>query len=108
MFLFGPIGPTELVIIIVLIIPYFIPTIIAVIRKHQSTPAIVLINVLLGWTLIGWIAALVWSLSALSTTTNVNIYNAPPSSAESRFCSKCGIPISSSDSFCSKCGTKLK
>ena len=41
---------------------YFLPTIIAVARKHPNLVAIVLIDVLLGWTFIGWVGALVWSL----------------------------------------------
>ena len=39
-----------------------IPTIIAVKRRHPDTAAIVAVNLLLGWTLIGWVVALVWSL----------------------------------------------
>lgn len=42
---------------------YLIPTIIALMLKHQSTLAIGVVNVLLGWTGLGWIAALVWSLT---------------------------------------------
>jgi uncharacterized membrane protein len=46
---------------------YFLPTIIAVARKHPNTTAIVLIDVLLGWTFLGWVGALVWSLLTPST-----------------------------------------
>jgi len=42
---------------------YFIPTIIASARHHKNTMAIVLINILAGWTFIGWIVALVWSVA---------------------------------------------
>ena len=42
---------------------YFLPTIIAAFRKHKSIPGIVLVNVFTGWTFIGWIIALVWSLT---------------------------------------------
>lgn len=45
-----------------LIIPlYFLPWIIASIRKHNNTGPIALVTFLLGWTGIGWIAALVWA-----------------------------------------------
>jgi len=43
---------------------YFIPTIIAVFRSHNSTFSIFLLDLLLGWTMIGWIIALVWSFSS--------------------------------------------
>ena len=41
---------------------YFLPTIIAAIRRSKSLLGIVLVNVLLGWTMVGWIISLVWSL----------------------------------------------
>ncbi len=47
-----------------LIAIHFLPTIIALVRHHPKTVAIVLINIFLGWTLIGWVVALVWSLRA--------------------------------------------
>lgn len=43
---------------------YFAPTIIAAGRKHHNRMAIFALNLLLGWTLIGWVGALVWSLTA--------------------------------------------
>lgn len=42
---------------------YFLPTIIAVARGKKSILGIVLLNVFAGWTFIGWIVALVWSLT---------------------------------------------
>ena len=56
----------ELVIIIlVAIASYFIPTIVAVSRGHHNIAAIFALNLLLGWTFLGWVAALVWSLTAV-------------------------------------------
>jgi multisubunit Na+/H+ antiporter MnhB subunit len=40
---------------------YMLPTIIAYQRHHNNKLAITMLNVLLGWTLLGWIAALVWA-----------------------------------------------
>ncbi len=42
---------------------YFIPTLVAVNRKHNSTGAIFLVNLLLGWSFLGWVLALVWAAS---------------------------------------------
>lgn len=44
---------------------YFIPFIIAGLRRHQSWMAVGALNVFLGWTFLGWIAALVWSLTGV-------------------------------------------
>lgn len=44
---------------------YFAPAIIADKRKHPNWRSIVAVNILLGWTFIGWVVALVWSVSAI-------------------------------------------
>lgn len=49
--------------LLIFIVPYWIPTIIAFRRQHISKAAIAVLNFFLGWTLIGWIIALIWSLS---------------------------------------------
>jgi hypothetical protein len=41
---------------------YFLPTIIAIVRHARDLVGIILINIFLGWTFVGWIAALIWSL----------------------------------------------
>jgi T4 superinfection immunity protein len=47
----------------VFLIAYFTPALIAVLRKHRFTTAIGLINLLLGWTVIGWFASIVWAVN---------------------------------------------
>ena len=44
---------------------YFLPTVIAYRRKHHNRLPIFVVNLLLGLTGLGWIAALVWSLTAI-------------------------------------------
>lgn len=46
---------------------YFLPTIIAYRRDHHQLNPILLINLFLGWSIIGWFGALVWSVSAVKT-----------------------------------------
>ncbi len=41
---------------------YLLPTIIACCRHCQNTVAIVVCNLLFGWTLVLWIGASVWAL----------------------------------------------
>jgi hypothetical protein len=45
----------------VLVLLYFLPTIVASNRGHCVT-GILLLNLLLGWTGIGWIILLLWAL----------------------------------------------
>lgn len=40
---------------------YFLPWLVALGRHKRNTVAIFLLNLLLGWTLIGWVIALVWA-----------------------------------------------
>ena len=40
---------------------YFFPTIVAALRRKSNTLAITVLNIFLGWTLIGWVVALVWA-----------------------------------------------
>lgn len=53
-----------LVIWVVALSFYFLPIIIAAKWKHPQILPIAVINILLGWTIIGWIVALVWSVSS--------------------------------------------
>jgi uncharacterized membrane protein len=46
---------------LVALVIYFVPSINAIVRHHHNSTAIVLCNLLLGWTFLGWVAALVWS-----------------------------------------------
>ncbi len=43
---------------------YFTPLIVAHIRRHENIVAIAILNVVLGWTFFGWLAALLWSLNS--------------------------------------------
>ena len=50
---------------------YFLPAINARSRKHPNANSILLLDLFLGWTLIGWVAALVWSASAVNKAAPV-------------------------------------
>jgi hypothetical protein len=39
-----------------------LPTIIALARRRHNTLAIFLLNFFLGWTFVGWVVSLVWSV----------------------------------------------
>jgi hypothetical protein len=50
---------------ICLSILYFLPMAIAIYRSHPKVGRIVLVNLLLGCTQIGWVVALIWATSAI-------------------------------------------
>lgn len=43
------------------ILIYFVPALIAILINHKKVAAICILNLLLGWTIIGWVVALVWT-----------------------------------------------
>lgn len=66
-----------------LLFPYFLPTIVAVLRRKASSLGIFLLNLFLGWTFIGWVGALIWALSADRRETIIVNNNPPPPSSHS-------------------------
>lgn len=54
-----------LLVLMILMFFGFLPSLIAFVRGHHNRYAILVLNLLLGWTLIGWAVALVWSLTAV-------------------------------------------
>jgi hypothetical protein len=44
---------------------YFLPWLIALARSHHNAGAIFVFNLLLGWTMLGWVIALVWSMTSV-------------------------------------------
>jgi hypothetical protein len=51
-------------IVVVGLLLYFLPTIIG--WNKKSSQGILLLNLLLGWTLLGWVGALVWAVTSES------------------------------------------
>ena len=57
---------------------YFLPTLIASGRNLHSRFGILLLNLFLGWTFIGWVAALLWAVTARSPYVVYTHYPNPP------------------------------
>ena len=63
------------IVIIISLISYFLPTVIAMLRGKSNTFAILLLNLFLGWTFIGWIVALVWSATSDNKPQTIVVNN---------------------------------
>jgi len=49
------------VAIALLFVAYFVPTLRAEYREHRRLGCIFLVNLLAGWTGVGWVAVLAWA-----------------------------------------------
>jgi hypothetical protein len=56
--------------ILILGLLYFLPTFIG--QKKRNAGAIFALNLLLGWTVLGWIVALVWAMTVDADQPNPN------------------------------------
>ncbi len=67
---------SDIFIIIFIIIGlyfYFIPSIIA--RGTKYLNGILILNIFLGWTFLGWVAALIWAVSAPKVRVDLHNYS---------------------------------
>ena len=48
-----------IIAIVLIIVVYFLPTIVCYSKPNNS--GAILLNIFLGWTFIGWLAALIWA-----------------------------------------------
>jgi hypothetical protein len=53
--------PTHLIAFVALVVGYLLPSALALYRNSTATGWITAINILLGWTLFGWVIALGWA-----------------------------------------------
>jgi len=60
MLLTGGLGLGEFIVIGIVLVIYFLPTIIGFSKKNAV--AIFALNLLLGWSFLGWVIAFVWAL----------------------------------------------
>ena len=78
---------------------YLLPAVISIVRRTGHGVAIRVINIFFGWTVLGWIAALIWS-----------IVEAPQKSTMDDklvACPRCRRANKSTRSECMACGAGL-
>ena len=86
---------------------YFLPTIIAAARHKTNLVGIFLVNFLLGWSVIGWIVALVWAISTERVDFTPPAQQTWAPQPARRFCPSCGRENQMGAHFCAFCGHTL-
>lgn len=71
------IAPVNMMLLVLAMLVYLLPTGLAVHRDCQSMAWIVIVNLLLGWTILGWFAAMGWAAGG-KTRTPSHPMAAPP------------------------------
>jgi hypothetical protein len=74
-------------------VPYFLPSILGFARQHRNAWWIFTVNLVTGWTVIGWVAALVWAL----TNPGTSAVPSAPIPAGARFDPQTGRAITGYD-----------
>lgn len=91
---------------------YLLPTYEAWKNRHPNLGAIALVNIFLGWALVGWVVALVWAFKRpVQVNVNVQSLGAETLSTPARILKKC--PFCAEEILmeaikCKHCGSDLE
>jgi hypothetical protein len=80
---------------------YFLPTIVG--HNKRDVLGIFLVNLLFGWTFIGWIIAMVWACTA---ELQPHVFMVAGHGA-AQYCCRCGTMSAQGASFCRACGSRV-
>jgi len=96
-------GVSAIILIVFFLVLYFLPWLVAVARKHHQMDAILMLNLFLGWTFLGWVASLIWSFTAVKVVKGVK----PVDVDDEIECPQCAEMIKKKAKVCRYCGFEL-
>jgi len=94
-----------LLLLVVGFLLYFLPSLIG--SKRRNANSIFIVNLFLGWTLVGWVVALAWAVAAEPPVPVVApAHVSAPVARTPYLCNLCGKYSEPSGLFCPLCGAK--
>ena len=91
-----------IVLLVAVVLVYFLPSVVG--SRHPQVTAIFALNFLLGWSVIGWVAAFVWACVTPSRAATQSI----PSVSGLRKCPDCAEMIQRDARKCRFCGREME
>jgi Superinfection immunity protein len=70
-------GNGLMVLVVLAVSLYMLPAICAWQRGHPQTMAIAILDLFLGWSILGWVLALVWAATAIKDADRRDPYQMP-------------------------------
>ena len=84
---------------------YFLPTFIGF--RKANAGAIFALNLLLGWTVLGWVGALIWALTKENPSNATILSSIGALTPASSACPACETSVPRGNAFCAVCGAKM-
>ena len=102
-----------IVLFVLVFLIYFAPSIVSGSRQHPQNVSIFILNLCLGWTIVGWVGALVWAYSkkpevlaevtSMPSPSPVEMQNAPLI----KICPFCAEEVRAEAIKCKHCGSDI-
>ena len=91
---------------------YFVPAICAFLRDSKSKFPILVLNILFGWTGLGWLVCFIWTFASPQNPVSKKIISKTIrkktiDQLSIVLCTKCGSEISNTSKFCESCGIAI-
>ena len=95
------------VFITLLWMPYLLPSYIAAKKDHQNFNGILLVNILTGMSVIGFVAALIWAFNDSKENTKSESNTGTTIADDTKKCPFCAEDIKIQATKCKHCGSVL-